>query len=71
MVLMKKFNLVAAIVTATVLAGAAFQISLGGADSPSGWRVLAGWALAAVVWALVFGFVRDGIRPTLASVRRR
>ena len=63
---MKTINLVAALLTATAVAGAVFRLAFIGADSPSGWRVLAGWVVAAVAWAAVFSVVREGVRPTFA-----
>lgn len=66
----RAFNIVAAVVAATILAGTVFRFAFVGIDSPSGWRVAAAWCVAAATWAVVFSFVRDGVRNTLGSWRR-
>lgn len=71
MIRVKTFNLVAAVVTATALALGAFQLALPDAGDPSGWWIAGAWILAAIVWAIVFSLVREGIRPTVSALRRR
>ncbi|HSP02038.1 MAG TPA: hypothetical protein VLR27_00960 [Acidimicrobiales bacterium] len=64
----KAFNLVSAVVTATVLAVATLQLTLPGQEGTPGWRIAAAWLLAALVWAVIYSFVRDGIRTTLSAL---
>lgn len=71
MALVKKFNLLAAVVTATFFAGAFFQVVVSATDTRSSWVLGATWVAAAVVWAIGFSLVRDGVQSTLSVLRRR
>lgn len=62
MTLVKKFSLLAAVVTATFFAGAFFQVAVSATDTRSGWVIGAMWVAAAVVWAVGFSLIRDGVR---------
>lgn len=66
---MRRLNLSAAVVTATTLGGACFRLVVGD-GVPTAWSILFALASSALVWALVFGTVRDGVRATTASLRR-
>lgn len=66
----KTFNFVSAVLTATALALGTFQLMLSAAGAASGWALAGSWVLSAVVWAVVYSLVRDGIRPTLALLAR-
>ena len=71
MTLVKKFNLMAAVVTATFFAGVFFQVVVSATETEPGWVLGATWVAAAVVWAIGFSLIRDGVRSTLNVLRRR
>lgn len=67
---MKAFNLVSALLTATVLAMSAVQLTLPDGSGASGWRIGGSWVLGAFVWAVAYSLVRDGVRGTLSLLTR-
>lgn len=65
------FNLVSAVLVATLLATSAVQLALPGGDSAAGWRIGVSWMLGALVWTVAFSLVRDGVRGTLSVLKVR
>lgn len=67
----KVFNVVSAVVTATVLAVGAFTLALPDEVGSSAWYLLGAWLFGAVVWAVVYSVVRDGPGATWSALVRR
>lgn len=67
----KTFNLMSAVLVATMLATSAVQLTLPDGDSAAGWRIGVAWMLGALVWAVVYSLVRDGVRGTLSVLKMR
>lgn len=67
----KTFNLMSAVLVATMLATGAVQLTLPDGDSAAGWRIGVSWILGALVWAVVYSLVRHGVRGTLSVLKTR